>query len=39
VRRRRRGRQGDGLPAFSNPLYVDVDGNGFVAPGVRLTPP
>jgi hypothetical protein len=33
------GEGGETVLAFSNPLYVDVDGNGFVAPGVRLTPP
>jgi hypothetical protein len=29
---------GEPALAFSNPLYVDVDGGGFTAPGVRITP-
>ena len=33
------GEGGETVLAFSNPLYVDVDGNGWSAPGVRLTPP
>jgi hypothetical protein len=24
--------------SFSNPLFVDVDGGGWTAPGVQLTP-
>jgi hypothetical protein len=32
------GQGGETALAFSNPLYVDVDGNGWTAPGVRLTP-
>jgi len=32
------GEGGETALAFSNPLYVDVDGNGWTAPGVRLTP-
>jgi hypothetical protein len=30
----------DGMPAlaFTNPLYIDVDGGGWTPPGVRLTP-
>jgi hypothetical protein len=33
------GEGGETVLAFSNPLYVDVDGNPWTAPGVRLTPP
>ena len=33
------GEGGETVLAFSNPLYADVDDNGFTAPGVRLTPP
>jgi hypothetical protein len=33
------GEGGETVLAFSNPLYVDVDGAGWSAPGVRLTPP
>jgi hypothetical protein len=33
------GEGGETVLAFSNPLYVDVDGNGFTAPGVRVTEP
>ena len=29
---------GETALAFSNPLYVDVDGGGWTAPGVHLTP-
>ena len=25
--------------AYTNPLYIDVDGGGWTAPGVMLTPP
>jgi hypothetical protein len=32
------GEGGEMALAFSNPLYVDVDGGGFTAPGVRITP-
>jgi hypothetical protein len=32
------GEGGEPVLAFSNPLYVDVDGGGFTAPGVRITP-
>jgi hypothetical protein len=32
------GEGGETVLAFSNPLYVDVDGAGWVAPGVRVTP-
>jgi len=32
------GEGGEPALAFSNPLYVDVDGGGFTAPGVRITP-
>jgi hypothetical protein len=33
------GEGGETVLAFSNPLYVDVDGGGWTAPGVHLTPP
>jgi hypothetical protein len=33
------GEGGEPVLAFSNPLYVDVDGGGWTAPGARLTPP
>jgi hypothetical protein len=32
------GEGGETVLAFSNPLYVDVDGGTWTAPGVRLTP-
>ena len=32
------GEGGETTLAFSNPLYVDVDGGGWTAPGVRITP-
>ena len=32
------GEGGETVLAFSNPLYVDVDGGGFAAPGVRIRP-
>jgi hypothetical protein len=32
------GEGGETALAFSNPLYVDVDGGGWTAPGVRITP-
>jgi hypothetical protein len=32
------GEGGEPALAFSNPLYVDVDGGGWTPPGVRITP-
>ena len=32
------GEGGETALAFTNPLYVDVDGGGWTAPGVRITP-
>jgi hypothetical protein len=32
------GEGGETALAFSNPLYVDVDGGGWTPPGVRITP-